>query len=91
MAGEKYRCAHHLMPPAGWLNDPNGACYYNGTYHIFFQYSPDNVNGGNKCWGHYVSKDMFNWEFAGTAIYPDSERDSDGAYSGGALIPCSHC
>lgn len=25
----------HLMPPSGWLNDPNGLCQLHGTYHIF--------------------------------------------------------
>ena len=24
----------HLMPPSGWLNDPNGLCQLHGTYHI---------------------------------------------------------
>ena len=31
----------HLMPPVGWLNDPNGLCQLGGTYHVFHQYSPD--------------------------------------------------
>ena len=22
------RLTHHLMPPVGWLNDPNGLCWY---------------------------------------------------------------
>ena len=86
MSNEKYRCMHHLTPPRGWMNDPNGTCFYNGAYHVFFQYTPENVNGGNKSWGHFISKDMINWEFAGIAINPDNERDLDGAYSGGALI-----
>lgn len=29
----------HIMPPAGWLNDPNGLCWFQGKYHVFFQYS----------------------------------------------------
>ena len=24
------RLTHHLMPPVGWLNDPNGLCWYKG-------------------------------------------------------------
>ena len=31
------RLTHHLMPPVGWLNDPNGLCWYKGRYHVFFQ------------------------------------------------------
>ena len=37
----KYRHKYHLMPPTGWLNDPNGLSYYGGNYHVFFQYAPD--------------------------------------------------
>ena len=42
----------HLMPPVGWLNDPNGLCQFHGVYHAFFQYSPFNAEGGVKMWGH---------------------------------------
>ena len=49
----------HLMPPSGWLNDPNGLCQLHGTYHIFFQYSPYSAIGeGDKYWGHYETKDF---------------------------------
>ena len=27
----------HLTPPVGWMNDPNGFCYYRGQYHLFYQ------------------------------------------------------
>lgn len=79
------RLTHHLMPPAGWLNDPNGLCYFKGKYHVFFQYSPFEVKGGLKFWGHYSSKDLVNWNYEGTALYPDSPMDCHGVYSGSAL------
>ena len=81
----KYRHKYHLMPPTGWLNDPNGLSYYGGKYHVFFQYAPEDARGGDKCWGHYQSPDLLNWEYTGIAIYPDTEYDRNGAYSGGAL------
>lgn len=81
----KYRHNYHLMPPTGWLNDPNGLSYYGGNYHVFFQYAPEDARGSDKCWGHYQSPDLVNWEYTGIAIYPDTEYDRDGAYSGGAL------
>lgn len=84
-AAGKYRHQYHLMPPTGWLNDPNGLSYYGGNYHVFFQYAPEDARGGDKCWGHYQSPDLLNWEYTGIAIYPDTEYDRDGAYSGGAL------
>lgn len=30
----RFRLGHHLMPPVGWLNDPNGLCWYKGKYHV---------------------------------------------------------
>ena len=68
--GAGYREKLHLMPPVGWLNDPNGLCQLNGIYHAFFQYSPFNAEGGVKMWGHYTSKDMIDWEYQGVKLYP---------------------
>ena len=28
-----FRQKLHLMPPTGWLNDPNGLCQFHGVYH----------------------------------------------------------
>ena len=36
----RFRLGHHLMPPVGWLNDPNGLCWYKGRYHVFFNTLP---------------------------------------------------
>lgn len=80
-----HRLTHHLMPPAGWLNDPNGLCYYKGRYHVFFQYSPFEVKGGLKFWGHYSSEDLISWRYEGVPLYPDSPMDCHGVYSGSAL------
>ena len=73
--GTAYREQLHLMPPVGWLNDPNGLCQLNGIYHAFFQYSPFNAEGGVKMWGHYTSKDMIDWEYQGVKLYPDQPFD----------------
>lgn len=80
-----WRCQFHLVPPTGWLNDPNGLCQYQGTYHVFFQYAPEFPEHDVKEWGHYTSRDLIHWTFAGTALYPDTPYDKDGAYSGCAL------
>ena len=84
-AMQKSRLTHHLMPPTGWLNDPNGLCWYKGRYHVFFQYSPFEANGGLKFWGHYSSEDMINWRYEGVPLLPDSVYDCHGVYSGSAL------
>lgn len=79
------RLTHHLMPPTGWLNDPNGLCWYKGRYHVFFQYSPFESNGGLKFWGHYSSEDMISWRYEGVPLLPDSIYDCHGVYSGSAI------
>lgn len=83
---DSYRLLLHLMPPQGWLNDPNGLCQMNGIFHVFFQYSPEDANGGQKFWGHYISKDLIHWCYEGMPLAPDQPFDKDGVYSGSALI-----
>lgn len=76
----------HLEPRRGWLNDPNGLCFFKGEYHVYFQYSPDSAYGkGDKCWGHWVGKDLISWRFTGIVLRPDSPDDRSGAYSGCGL------
>lgn len=82
----KFRQKLHLMPPVGWLNDPNGLCQFRGVYHAFFQYSPFDAEGGVKMWGHYTSSDMIDWKYQGVVLYPDQPFDCSGVYSGCALI-----
>ena len=79
----------HLEPLKGWLNDPNGLCFFKGMYHVYFQYSPDDAYGkSKKCWGHFKSADFINWDFTGTVLYPDNPDDRSGVYSGCA-VPCN--
>lgn len=85
-ARDPWRMRFHLMPPVGWLNDPNGLCQLHGVYHVFFQYAPFEVKGGLKFWGHYRSRDLVNWEYMGPALYADQPFDCHGVYSGSALI-----
>lgn len=83
---DRWRMGFHLMPPDGWLNDPNGLCQLNGTYHVFHQYSPawpqpDAPRG----WGHFESDDLVTWRHLGMVISPDTPEDASGAYSGSAV------
>lgn len=81
------RCRLHVEPPDGWLNDPNGFCFFGGRYHLYFQYSPGSPDGtARKCWGHYESRDLVNWEFTGVPLVPDIPEDADGVYSGSAVV-----
>lgn len=83
---DKYRLKYHLMPPTGWLNDPNGLCQLKDTYHIYYQYSPDNCLGGDKYWGHYSTKDFITFKNESIPLFPDSSFDKNGVYSGSAIV-----
>lgn len=74
--------AVHFAPASGWMNDPNGLCFYKGEYHLFFQHNIFHTIWDNISWGHAVSKDLIHWEQVKEAILPDEEGM---AYSGSAL------
>ncbi|SES89926.1 beta-fructofuranosidase [Oceanobacillus limi] len=80
------RLHYHLMPPVGLLNDPNGLIFFEGKYHVFFQWNPFKTEHGAKFWGHYVSEDFIHWELAPIALAPDAWFDKDGCYSGSAIV-----
>ncbi len=82
---ECWKTRFHIMPPAGWLNDPNGLCQYQGKYYFFFQYAPFSPYGGLKFWGLYTSEDLTDWSYQGIVLYPDSPWDCHGVYSGSAF------
>ena len=69
---EPYRPQYHFSPPANWMNDPNGMVYYEGEYHLFYQYYPDSTVWGPMHWGHAVTTDLVRWEHLPIALYPDS-------------------
>ena len=79
------RPKYHLSTRVGWLNDPNGFCYYQGKYHLFYQYHPYNSHWGPMHWGHAVSMDLIHWEYLPCVMAPDQPYDRDGCYSGSSL------
>ena len=76
----------HVMPPLGWLNDPNGLCQVDGVFHAYFQYAPFDVAGGVKMWGHATTTDLVRWTYDRCVLLPDSPADVHGVYSGSALV-----
>lgn len=75
----------HLIPRIGWMNDPNGFSYYDGKYHMFYQYYPYQTVWGPMHWGHAVSDDMLTWENLPVALAPDEKYDGAGCFSGSAI------
>ncbi|KAL3839295.1 hypothetical protein ACJIZ3_023886 [Penstemon smallii] len=60
--------------------------YFNGYYHLFYQYNPKGAVWGNIVWAHSVSKDLINWKKVPHAIYPSKPFDKYGCWSGSATI-----
>ena len=79
------RPAFHLSARVGWLKDPNGFSFYDGQYHMFYQYHPYDSHWGPMHWGHAVSRDLLHWDYLPAAMAPDMPYDYDGCYSGSAL------
>ena len=87
----KWRQNLHIEPPEGWMNDPNGLCFFDGFYHVYFQYSPGTPKGeSTRCWGHYISRDLLSWKYMGTILKPDIPEDKDGVFSGSAVAFDDH-
>ena len=78
------RPVFHLTPLTGWMNDPNGFCYYHGQYHLFYQYNPYDTEWDAMHWGHAVSHDLLHWTYLPAALAPDAPYDSFGCFSGSA-------
>lgn len=86
MNTDKYLLNFHLIPPSGWLNDPNGLCEFKGINHIYYQYTPFDATWGMKLWGHYTTADWITYKEYEPFIFSDIPEDQDGVYSGSAFI-----
>lgn len=80
---EPYRPQLHFSPERNWMNDPNGLVWYQGEWHLFYQYNPEGAQWGNMSWGHAVSRDLLHWEELPLAI-PRSEDEH--IFSGSIVV-----
>lgn len=84
----QYRQKYHFMPPAGWMNDPNGCIYFQGKYHLFYQHNPYAAVWGAMHWGHATSEDLIHWEHHPIALAPSESYDdhSEGGVFSGSTV-----
>ena len=57
---EQYRPVFHFTPEKNWINDPNGLVYYQGDYHLFYQYNPLGDTWGHMSWGIAVGETLMD-------------------------------
>lgn len=81
LASLPHRPAYHFVSPENMMNDPNGLCFWQGKWHLFYQaYPPDefpdpsDIKKRRQHWGHAVSDDLVHWRDLPYAIYPGVER-----------------
>lgn len=77
----------HIRPDAGWLNDPHGLAFLDGTYHVFFQYNPHAPVHDRIHWGHVTSPDLLTWTQQPVALVPRPHGPDAGGCWTGCLVP----
>ena len=80
---EPFRPQFHFTPEKNWMNDPNGMVFYDGEWHLFYQYNPAGNTWGHMSWGHAVSKDLVRWEHLPLAL---AEENEVMIFSGSAVV-----
>jgi len=80
---EPLRPQYHFSSRRGWINDPNGLVWKDGTWHLCYQHNPYNHGWDNMHWGHATSPDLFHWTEHAPALFPDEEGYM---YSGSGFV-----
>ncbi len=86
LAADPLRPRFHFLPPANWMNDPNGPIFWEGFYHLFYQYNPHGAFWGDMHWGHARGRDLVHWQHLPVAMAPTpGGPDKGGCFSGSAF------
>ena len=68
----RHRPAYHFTSPENILHDPNGLCFWQGRWHMFYQAFP--FKDPRQCWGHAVSEDLIHWKDLPIVFRPEVEQ-----------------
>src|SRR4051795_8679698 len=83
---DPHRPRYHFLPPANWMNDPNGLIQWRGRYHLFYQHNPEAPTPGTIHWGHALSDDLVRWRDLPLALSPTpGSVDESSVFSGCAV------
>ena len=74
--GSFYRQRYHVQPITGLSSDPNGFAFYEGKWHLFYQWCPWGAVHGLKYWYHAVSADLMSWEDEGQYRFSGQYREN---------------
>ncbi|HEX4748188.1 MAG TPA: glycoside hydrolase family 32 protein [Bryobacteraceae bacterium] len=80
---QPYRPQFHFSPREHWTNDPNGLVYFEGEYHLFYQFNPFGDEWGHMSWGHAVSTDLVHWTQLPVAL---KEENGIMIFTGSAVV-----
>ena len=85
---EKWRPQYHFSPEVNFSNDPNGLVWFDGEYHLFYQYNPFDLHQDPNYayWGHAISPDLLHWQHMPLQLGPD---ESGCLYSGSSVVDWS--
>ena len=76
----------HIEMPFGLINDPNGLSFYQGEYHIFYQWNPYSCEHKHKSWGYIKTTDFVHYTLPCLALVPGNSFDLDGCYTGCGFV-----
>ncbi|KRE69695.1 GH32 C-terminal domain-containing protein [Paenibacillus sp. Soil750] len=85
--GDNDRPTYHAIAPQHWMNEPHASLFFNGQYHMFYQFNQQGPYWHNMHWGHWVSTDMVHWRDLPPALAPSLfQVDPDGDWTGSSVI-----
>lgn len=78
----RWRCDYHVQTVTGLMGDTNGFSWFNGRWHLFYQWFAYGAVHGLKGWYHTSSPDLLHWKNEGSAIAASLPYDNKGVFSG---------